>query len=519
MSVIAATAWLQTERVIFMRHATITFALLLAAVPSAFAQQPPVTQPQPTPVATTQMQDVQVASETRKSTVSVSGDTGLWFLPTAEVLPHRKFSLSLYRANADFGQGYSDVSNFPASVAFGLGDRAEIFGSWTTVTRIDRDSRPLFGATEEGSGSGVVNEYPFVRQQWSGNSRGDLRIGAKIGLLSQADGSPMALAVRGTMKAPVGEEEFGASTGKIDYTFDLIGSTDARVAELTAFGGVIMRGDPDGFDLTNGFRWGVGAAFFNRTPITLTAELHGERYFRDSITSPGNFIAEDGSIAPVTTNLKHPVYAALGLTWQAPGGFFVGGGLNWSGSVEDRLVGSNGFRDRLGIQARIGYHPGVRRYITPAPAPVVMPPVETPAPTPTPTPEPAPPVRPAIETPAPAPAPKQYVFEDVHFDFDRNILRPDALVVLDEAITALKAEPGLSLRIEGHTCNIGTAEYNLALAERRAQAVRDYLASRGVDGSRLSIVSYGEERPAHDNSREETRRLNRRAALVVSVVR
>jgi outer membrane protein OmpA-like peptidoglycan-associated protein len=91
--------------------------------------------------------------------------------------------------------------------------------------------------------------------------------------------------------------------------------------------------------------------------------------------------------------------------------------------------------------------------------------------------------------------------------------------VLDEAITALKAEPGLSLRIEGHTCNIGTAEYNLALAERRAQAVRDYLASRGVDGSRLSIVSYGEERPAHDNSREETRRLNRRAALVVSVVR
>jgi outer membrane protein OmpA-like peptidoglycan-associated protein len=492
-----------------MRHGTLSLFLLLALVPAASAQQPPTTQPP----------QVETSADTRKATVSVGGDTGLWFLPTAEVLPNRKFSLSLYRANRDDGQGYTDVSHFPISVAFGLGNRAEIFGSWTAVTRIDRDSRPLFGTTEEGSGAGLVNEHPFVRQQWSGNKRGDFRVGAKVNLLSQADGNPMAFAIRGAIKAPTGDEDSGASTGKMDFTIDAVASTDARVAEFTATAGYIRRGDPDGFDLTDGIRWGVGAAFFNRTPFTLTAELHGEKYRSDVLTAPANFVAEDGSVAPMISDVKSPVYAALGLTWQAPGGFFVGGGLNYSSAVKDRLVGGNGFRDKLGIQARIGYHPGVRKYITPAPAPVVMPPVETPAPTPAPTPEPAPPVRPVIETPAPAPAPKQYVFEDVHFDFDRNVLRPDALVVLDEAITALKAEPGLSLRIEGHTCNIGTAEYNLALAERRAQAVRDYLASRGVDGSRLSIVSYGEERPAHDNSREETRRLNRRAALVVSVVR
>lgn len=63
----------------------------------------------------------------------------------------------------------------------------------------------------------------------------------------------------------------------------------------------------------------------------------------------------------------------------------------------------------------------------------------------------------------------------------------------------------------------GTAEYNLALGERRATAVRDYLASRGVPADRLQTVSYGEERPKHDNAREETRRLNRRAALVVTL--
>jgi outer membrane protein OmpA-like peptidoglycan-associated protein len=115
------------------------------------------------------------------------------------------------------------------------------------------------------------------------------------------------------------------------------------------------------------------------------------------------------------------------------------------------------------------------------------------------------------------PAVKEFVFEDVHFDFDRYSLRPDAARVLDEAVKALQENAGLRLEIEGHTCNIGTAEYNLALGERRATAVRDYLTSRGIGADRFRTVSYGEERPKHDNAREETRRLNRRAAMVVRV--
>jgi outer membrane protein OmpA-like peptidoglycan-associated protein len=79
----------------------------------------------------------------------------------------------------------------------------------------------------------------------------------------------------------------------------------------------------------------------------------------------------------------------------------------------------------------------------------------------------------------------------------------------------MQDNPQLRLTIEGHTCNIGTAEYNLALGERRAASVRDYLAQRGISVARLQTVSYGEERPKFDNSREETRRLNRRAALTV----
>jgi peptidoglycan-associated lipoprotein len=112
---------------------------------------------------------------------------------------------------------------------------------------------------------------------------------------------------------------------------------------------------------------------------------------------------------------------------------------------------------------------------------------------------------------------REYTFEDVHFDFDRYTLRPEATRILDEAVTALRDDPTLRIEIEGHTCNIGTAEYNLALGDRRANAVRDYLISRGVSADRLRTISYGEERPKYDNSREETRRLNRRAALTVDI--
>ncbi len=87
-----------------------------------------------------------------------------------------------------------------------------------------------------------------------------------------------------------------------------------------------------------------------------------------------------------------------------------------------------------------------------------------------------------IQVTRPAPV-VELTFEDVFFDFDRYSLRPEALRLLDDAVAKLQANPDKQLIIEGHTCSIGTAEYNLALGERRATAVREYLTSRGV-GSR-----------------------------------
>jgi peptidoglycan-associated lipoprotein len=115
------------------------------------------------------------------------------------------------------------------------------------------------------------------------------------------------------------------------------------------------------------------------------------------------------------------------------------------------------------------------------------------------------------------PAQKTYTFEDVHFDFDRYNLKPDAVKILDEAIVTLRDNPDLRVTIEGHCDSTGTPEYNLALGERRANAVRDYLVNRGVAATRMETVSYGEERPKADNSTEEGRALNRRASLVVKI--
>jgi peptidoglycan-associated lipoprotein len=110
------------------------------------------------------------------------------------------------------------------------------------------------------------------------------------------------------------------------------------------------------------------------------------------------------------------------------------------------------------------------------------------------------------------------VLADVLFDLDKSTLRPDALRTLTEALKALNDTPTIRLHIEGYASPEGAPDYNKALSQRRAVAVRDYLASRGIDASRMVVTSYGEERLKYDTSQEATRALNRRAALIIDPI-
>ena len=112
---------------------------------------------------------------------------------------------------------------------------------------------------------------------------------------------------------------------------------------------------------------------------------------------------------------------------------------------------------------------------------------------------------------------RSFSFEDLSFDFNRYTLKAEAIAELDQAVTVLEQNPALHIHIEGYSCNVGSAKYNLALGARRAKAARDYLISRGVTASRLTTTSFGEAKPKYDNSKKETRQLNRRAALVVNI--
>jgi peptidoglycan-associated lipoprotein len=579
---------------VFVR--TLCFASLLAALVAAPAAAQAPAQTTTSTTAVTQDEIVLQGDTTpRPALPTFYGDTGLWFVPTAETMPAGRMSFSVFRANFDRRQGLTDVSLIGVTGAVALGDRFELFGSWR-LSRFDRDVRPVFVPSEPEFG-GVSQEYPYLRRGFSDTLGGPVVVGGKLSLISQSRGDAMSVAPRVMVKFPSGST--WASTNDWDYHLDLVASKEFNnVFEATGIAGGVLRGDSDEFRVSDGITWGLGASFPSRSQLRALVEWQGEFVINQNtqVINPP-YVAEDGSIAPILSPISDPTNFKVGAVWNAPAGFFVHGGLNYSFGTGGRTIaGQDIEHNAWGFDVRLGWHPGV----TPARQRVrVIKETTTVTNTITP-PAPPPPNRnptftvgpngaaaicePGVVAPgadsrcsatatdpdgdgvtyrwtAPggtfaAPtaqntnwtAPNQVGnmpitvtatdarggtatatvivqvvrreelnFEDVHFDFDRFNLRPDALKILDEAITRLQANPDVRITIEGHCDSIGTVEYNLALGERRANSVRDYLASRGVTNVRLRTVSYGEERPAADNSTAQGRAMNRRAHLAVII--
>jgi peptidoglycan-associated lipoprotein len=137
------------------------------------------------------------------------------------------------------------------------------------------------------------------------------------------------------------------------------------------------------------------------------------------------------------------------------------------------------------------------------------------APSPSMTPSPA---APSTAAPATPPAPSEFTatanLKDVFFDFDKYDIRPNDAKTLDTNATWLKSNNNLVL-IEGHCDERGTNEYNLALGERRAKATMNYLVAQGVQANRITIISYGKERPTCTEHSEACWAQNRRAHFLV----
>ncbi|MDB4900175.1 MAG: pal, partial [Gemmatimonadetes bacterium] len=101
------------------------------------------------------------------------------------------------------------------------------------------------------------------------------------------------------------------------------------------------------------------------------------------------------------------------------------------------------------------------------------------------------------------------------FDYDKDLLRDDATAALDAKAAVLLANPAVSLAITGHTDERGTAEYNLALGQRRAAQVKRYLVAKGVQDGRLTTQSLGDSQPASQGTDEASYQQNRRAEFEV----
>ncbi|MFQ5822958.1 MAG: peptidoglycan-associated lipoprotein Pal [bacterium] len=105
--------------------------------------------------------------------------------------------------------------------------------------------------------------------------------------------------------------------------------------------------------------------------------------------------------------------------------------------------------------------------------------------------------------------------EMIHFDFDKSDLTPEAKSILAQNAIRLEDNPELYIRIEGHCDERGTVEYNLALGERRAISARNYLISYGIKPNRITIISYGKEKPLDARHNLEAWAKNRRAEFII----
>jgi peptidoglycan-associated lipoprotein len=399
---------------------------------------------------------------------TVTGDSGLIKIFTARTVEKGKGSIGWFYDNRDRETGDYDVNDHGIVFGWGATERLEVVGNFVVIRQPDFDAPPP-----------TPNEAPFFNPLIE-EGVGDFQVGLKYRFVDETSSRP-GVAIRGFIKAPTGDEDAGRGTGKVDGGVDLALSKRSKAIGFAGNLGYRINGDPDAYEIANEVRYGVGFNFPTETLLQGMVELIGTSYTGDS---------------SFDQNTAADVLAGFQLRWK--------NGMRFAAAVQRNLAMDdtiNGHKSRPdGVVAILSYSPRPVPPVVPVPPEQPKPPERPPERPPE---QPRPPEKPpVVEGP----------FKDVYFVFDDTtyLFADRAEQHLAALTTYMNNHADARLTIEGNTCYIGTNEYNLALGDARARRLKEDLVGRGIDASRISTVSYGEERPAFDNTTEETRQFNRR---------
>jgi hypothetical protein len=293
--------------------------------------------------------------EIQPLSTSYNGDTGLFHLSTAEVVPRHKIGISLHRDNVDRNPRNVDLSTFGLSVTFGLVRRLEIFAGAGLHTRMDVDGSLAGGALNDYPRAGLAAPSPG----WQ-TGPGDVRLGVKLKVIEHYGAHPLAAAVRTAVKLPTADYERGLGTGTYAFEIGLLGSFSvAQRIQLSAMGTLIPdNGAPDrpSSDAVVG---GAGFALRMGSPLQLQGEIvgtwhtqaHSQPYSLDVVIGPALWFRRGIFVRPALSSNLH--FAATGRSSTS---------------------------SHIGLHFSIGFHPGV-----PFREVFELPPVSPPLPPPSPS--------------------------------------------------------------------------------------------------------------------------------------
>ena len=283
----------------------------------AAAQQPATTSSDP---ASSQTDNV------GRVAVTTDGDAGLWWLPVADTNGKGMWRGSAQRNSRNTPQGMMNIADFTANVSYGFSDRFDAYAAWDFIERIDRDTARVFVPADPDQG-GIDTMRPYARERWTGNKRGDLRVGGKFAFLSEASGDPFSLAARTTINLPTGDSNNGTGQGSVAADFSgVLSRWISNKAVLTGTGGYNLRRnptDPVVIHVPNNFHWGAGIGLTPTPSWLIHGEILGDYPVRDNAVLETRLVGEDGSVSTNKSFVDHQISFTTGLTWFASEGLHV----------------------------------------------------------------------------------------------------------------------------------------------------------------------------------------------------